>query len=295
MEAIDPTAYLTLEELCAEVARLGRRQRLVAKGEEISGRTVRFYIEKELLPPPGRSGPGKKYAYETVWRVLFVRLLKARYELPLNQMRQTMRSVDVETMRRVVTGEEPLEVANGADVAAVRRHAAKGYQVVALTGAPDASAGSAMDDVLIENGERDMFATETREERRPPAGERVSDAPQRLRELTDVAKGQAIAAGMERAVGQAFTAEVEAVRYGALDRLREFQRPAEIRVTLTPVDGDDCGRVQKVAESELEEEIAGSLGKAAGEEYRVRIVDKNYAPSNAGSGSMRLTIQVGRA
>ena len=59
MEAIDPTAFLTLEELCDEVNRLGRRHRLVAKGEEVSGRTVRFYIEKELLPPPGRSGPGR--------------------------------------------------------------------------------------------------------------------------------------------------------------------------------------------------------------------------------------------
>src|SRR5512139_3375600 len=108
MDTIDPTAYLTLEELCAELNRLGRRHRLVAKDEDIAGRTVRFYIEKELLPPPGRSGPGKKYPYDTVWKVLFIRLLRARYELSLNQMRQTMQSVDVETMRRVVTGEEPL-------------------------------------------------------------------------------------------------------------------------------------------------------------------------------------------
>lgn len=131
--------------------------------------------------------------------------------------------------------------------------------------------------------------------REPLGRERVSDAPQRLRELTDVAKGQAIAAGIAGVVGQAFTAEVEAVRYGAFDRTQEFRRPTEIRVTLTPVDGDDCGRVQKVAESELESAIAQSLGKAAGEEYRVRIVDKNYAPSNAESGSMRITLQVGRA
>lgn len=139
MEAIDPTAFLTLEELCDEVSRLGRRHRLVAKGEEVSGRTVRFYIEKELLPPPGRSGPGKKYPYETVWKVLFIRLLGQHPKtknLTLNQMRQTMRDVSVETMRRVVTGQEPLAVASLADTTAAKLHAAQGYQVVPLTGVP---------------------------------------------------------------------------------------------------------------------------------------------------------------
>jgi hypothetical protein len=140
-----------------------------------------------------------------------------------------------------------------------------------------------------------MKDTEIEMVREPAGHERASDAPQRLRELTDVAKGQAIAAGIAGVVGQAFTAEVEAVRYGAFDRLREFRKPTEIRVTLTPVDGDDCGRVQTVAEQELESGIAQSLGKAAGEAYRVRIVDKNYAPPNAGPGSMRITVQVGRA
>jgi DNA-binding transcriptional MerR regulator len=133
METLDPNAYLTLEELCAEVTRLGRCHRLVAKGDEISGRTVRFYIEKELLPSV-RSGPGKKYPYDTVWKVLFIRLLSKEHELPLNYLRETMQSVDAETMRRVVMGEEPLEVRATPDVEAVKRHKARGYQVVALTG-----------------------------------------------------------------------------------------------------------------------------------------------------------------
>ena len=133
METLDPNAYLTLEELCAELTRLGRRHRLLTKGDEISGRTVRFYIEKELLPSV-RSGPGKKYPYDTVWKVLFIRLLSTRHGLPLNYLRETMQSVDVETMRRVVIGEEPLEVRATADEDAVKRHTAQGYQVVALTG-----------------------------------------------------------------------------------------------------------------------------------------------------------------
>ena len=76
-----------------------------------------------------------------------------------------------------------------------------------------------------------MLNTETSEPRRPSAGERMSDAPQRLRELSDVAKGRAVADGLAMAVGQAFAAEVESVRYGAFDRLREFRQPAELRVT----------------------------------------------------------------
>ena len=101
---------------------------------------MRFYIEKELLPPPGRSGPGKKYPYETVWKVLFIRLLSTRHGLSLNYLRQTMSDVPVETMRRVVTGEEPLEVQSAPDAEAVKRHAARGYQVVPLTGVPASAA-----------------------------------------------------------------------------------------------------------------------------------------------------------
>ena len=132
METLDPNAYLTLQELYTEVNRLGRQHGLVAKSEPVTGRTVRFYIEKELLPPPGRSGPGKKYPRGTVWKVLFILRLRRQYRLALNQMRQALREVDVETMRRVVTGEEPLEIHNGADLEAVKRHQAQGHQVVAL-------------------------------------------------------------------------------------------------------------------------------------------------------------------
>lgn len=149
MQTIDPSALLTLEELCSEVNRLGRRHRLVTKDESVSGRTVRFYIEKELLPPPGRSGPGKKYPYETVWKVLFIRLLSTRHGLSLNYLRQTMRDVAVETMRRVVTGEEPLEVRCAPDAEAVKRHAAKGYQVVPLTGVPERGTDAADWQVLV--------------------------------------------------------------------------------------------------------------------------------------------------
>lgn len=133
MKSIDPTEYLTIQELADEVNRLGPEQDIVAKGEEVSPRTIRFYVQKKLLPSV-RSGPGKKYPYEAVWKVLFVRLLNTRHGLSLNYLRQAMRSVDTDTMRSVVLGEEPLEIASPRDLKAIRRHADAGYQVVELTG-----------------------------------------------------------------------------------------------------------------------------------------------------------------
>ena len=47
-------------------------------------------------------------------------------------------------------------------------------------------------------------------------------------------------------------------------------------------------------ETELEHAIAQSLSDAADEEYRVRVTDKNYGPSTAPLGAMRLTLMVGR-
>lgn len=136
MRSIDTTAYLTIQELADEVDRLGSAHDILEKGDDISPRTIRFYIHKGLLPPV-RSGPGKKYPYESVWKVLFIRLLNTRHGLSLNHLRQTMQSVDADTMRRVVTGEEPLEVASPQDSVAIQKHVDAGYQVVALTDVPD--------------------------------------------------------------------------------------------------------------------------------------------------------------
>ena len=134
MEAIQlPTAPLTREEVCDEVNERWRRYQLKPGDEdnEVDGRTVRFYIEKKLIPGV-RTGPGGKYPPETVWRVLFIRVLQQRYRLSLEQVRHAMGQVPVETMRRVVTGEEPLEVRGPDDREAVERHLAEGYQVVPL-------------------------------------------------------------------------------------------------------------------------------------------------------------------
>jgi hypothetical protein len=122
----------------------------------------------------------------------------------------------------------------------------------------------------------------------------MSDAPQRLRELSDRAKAAAVAEGLGRAVGQAFAAEIESVRYCSFDRTLEFRKPAELRVTLRALESDDCACVQAVPELELEQAVAQSLSDAADEDYRVRVTDKNYGPTTAPIGAMRLTLVIGR-
>ena len=139
-----------------------------------------------------------------------------------------------------------------------------------------------------------MLHAEMREPRRLQAGDRMSDAPQRLRELSDLAKATAVAEGLSRAVGQAFAAEVESVRYCSFDRTLEFRKPTELRVTLRALESDDCACVQAVPESELERAVAQSLSDAADEDYRVRVIDKNYGPTAAPIGAMRLTLVIGR-
>lgn len=135
-----------------------------------------------------------------------------------------------------------------------------------------------------------MLTIETREMRRPLARESLSDAPLGLRLLADVAKGAAIATGLEQVAGRAFEVEVDSVRYGAWDRSHEFRQPAEIRVWVSSKDGKGCECLQAATDADLEQAIARSLGRVAQERYRVRIVDKQYGRSEA----MRLTVQVGR-
>lgn len=149
MEAPNLNAYLTLEQLCDEVNDLWRGYRWGAKDKKVTGRTVRFYVGEDLLPAV-RPGPGKKYPYETVWRVLFIRVLRKKHKVTLEYLRGAMQSVDVETMRRVVTGEEPLEVRTTPDAGAVKRHKSQGYQVVALTGAPQHTGSSKHWEVLAQ-------------------------------------------------------------------------------------------------------------------------------------------------
>jgi DNA-binding transcriptional MerR regulator len=129
MSTFDPNRYLTLDELLERIE-AARSQYASLKGlGQVPDRTVRFYAEQGLLPNVAR-GRGKKYPADFVWKILFIRLLTQLHQLKLSHIGLAMRQVDVETMRRVVTGEEPLEVAVQGDDEAVARHTAKGHKIV---------------------------------------------------------------------------------------------------------------------------------------------------------------------
>jgi hypothetical protein len=139
-----------------------------------------------------------------------------------------------------------------------------------------------------------MLQIDALEMRESARREWVNDAPQRLRELTDIQKGGAIAVGINRVSGGQFDARVETVRYGAIDRSRAIRCPAEIRLTVTPLCGEDCRDMLNVSDLELEQEIADSLAMAAEEDYQVRVLDKSYLRRTAHERSIRLTVHVGR-
>jgi len=143
MKLIDPNSKLTLEELLDEIEltrkKFAPKYPAMKDLSKVPERTIRFYAEQKLLPAVDRGRGNKKYSPEFVWRVLFIRLLTQVHQLNLAYIGSVMKQVDVETMRRVLTGEEPLEIASPTDVGAAKRHAAKGYKVVALEPVQDIS------------------------------------------------------------------------------------------------------------------------------------------------------------
>jgi DNA-binding transcriptional MerR regulator len=284
MATLDVPDLLTLEQLCEEVETLRRRHRAIGKSEPIQPRTVRFYIERGLLPPV-RSGPGKKYPVATAWKILFTWFLQDRHSLSLTEIRRALQEVPVDTMRRVITGDEPLEILRRPDTGAVQRHRDAGYQVVDFS---RPAAGPAAD--ADSEAESPMPATAE-----PLPREPMDDSPRRLGELSDVAKARAVATGVEKATGDAFEAVVEAVRYRATFRHAGFLRPAECVFTLTSAADPEFASLQRVAERDLEAAIATVLGEAVGEAYRVAVVEKHYRRGGLRDEGMRIVLQVARA
>lgn len=142
MGAVDIDKKLTMLELCEAVNALREMHPVVAATTEVAPRTVRYYIEKGLLEPV-RSGPGKKYPAEAVWRVLFIRLLQETHNLELADIASFLPKIPAATMQRIVEGDEPLEVARQFSPAQIRRHRDRGFDVLALGQRGNASGAGA--------------------------------------------------------------------------------------------------------------------------------------------------------
>jgi len=118
--------------------------------EEISKRTINYYVKRRLLPRRGGRGPGTTYPWSFVYRLVFIRLLRKRgYSLEKVEMQK----VSDETMRRVALGEELLEIRKMDEVSHEEIQAARerGEQVIPIE---DFS-----DNGPFENGQQELSPT----------------------------------------------------------------------------------------------------------------------------------------
>lgn len=60
---------------------------------EVTPRTVRYYIQRGLLPSPGRQGPGTRYGQGHLDRLRLIRALQQQH-LPLAEIRKRLESLD---------------------------------------------------------------------------------------------------------------------------------------------------------------------------------------------------------
>ena len=83
----------------------------LAEETGLTGRTVRYYIEK-VLPPHHKQGRGKlaRYGQDTLNSIRFIMLVGERYGFKPGQAKGVLARVPQETVDRVVRGEEELAV-----------------------------------------------------------------------------------------------------------------------------------------------------------------------------------------
>lgn len=85
-EKARPEVKLTLKELCHAAG--------------VSERTVRYYIQQGLLPPPQGAGPASRYSLEHLSRLTLIRRLKAAL-LPLGEIKHLMSELPTSDLEEV--------------------------------------------------------------------------------------------------------------------------------------------------------------------------------------------------
>ena len=69
----------------------------------VTARTVRFYIQQGLLPPPSQMGPGARYGDEHLNRLRLIRRLQRRH-LPLAEIRRQFENMDESEVATLAVG-----------------------------------------------------------------------------------------------------------------------------------------------------------------------------------------------
>jgi DNA-binding transcriptional MerR regulator len=73
----------------------------LARKARVTPRTIRYYVEQGVLPPPGRGRPAD-YADEHLDRLALIRRLKEQY-LPLEEIRDTLQHLTLEEVEELLT------------------------------------------------------------------------------------------------------------------------------------------------------------------------------------------------
>ena len=77
----------------------------LAERAGVTTRTIRDYVEQDLLPPPDRGRPAE-YTDEHIRRLELIRRLKDQY-LPLEEIRDTMQQLTLEQVDELLAQHGP--------------------------------------------------------------------------------------------------------------------------------------------------------------------------------------------
>src|SRR6476646_10230377 len=79
----------------------------LADRAEVTTRTIRYYVEQGILPPPERGRPAE-YTEEHIARMALIKRLKEQY-LPMEEIRDTMQRLSLEEIEDLVAQHSPEE------------------------------------------------------------------------------------------------------------------------------------------------------------------------------------------
>jgi DNA-binding transcriptional MerR regulator len=75
----------------------------LAQVADVTTRTIRYYVEQGLIPPPRGGGRAASYGEEHLRRLELIKLLKEEF-LPLNEIKALLAGLDDDAVRDLLTG-----------------------------------------------------------------------------------------------------------------------------------------------------------------------------------------------